>query len=124
MRKDRRLTSILFLLLILAMASAFVGCDRQSHVRDTASAEASAPGEREMEVVPLTNMVLVKAGNFLRGGHRITLTHDFWLGKYEVTQSEYTAVMSNNPSQFQGDPQRPVEKVKIEEAMAYCAEVT
>jgi formylglycine-generating enzyme required for sulfatase activity len=122
MRKDRRLTSILFLLLTLGIASAFLGCDRQTHVRETAAAEASAPVKREM--VSLTNMVLIKAGSFLRGGHRITLTHDFWLGKYEVTQGEYTAILSNNPSQFQGEPQRPVEKVKIEDAVAYCAEVT
>ena len=48
----------------------------------------------------MTNMVLIKAGSFLRQHQTVTLTHDFWLGKYEVTQGEYTALMGNNPQPF------------------------
>jgi hypothetical protein len=35
---------------------------------------------------------------------------DFWIGKYEVTQAQWRAVMGNNPSHFQGD-KLPVEEV-------------
>jgi len=35
---------------------------------------------------------------------------DFWIGKYEVTQAQWRAVMGNNPSNFQGD-RLPVENV-------------
>ena len=50
--------------------------------------------------------------------HNVTLTRGFYLGKYEVTQAQYEAVMTGNtnglsatPSQFSGNPNRPVEKV-------------
>ena len=54
----------------------------------------------------------------MRREHNITLTRGFYLGKYEVTQAQYEAVMTGNtnglsatPSQFSGNPNRPVEKV-------------
>jgi formylglycine-generating enzyme required for sulfatase activity len=69
-------------------------------------------------------MVLIKAGSFMRGRYRVTLTHDFWLNKYEVTQGEYAALIGKNSSNFEGDTNRPVEKVKFPEAEAYCAALT
>ena len=38
----------------------------------------------------------------------VTLTQGFYLGRYEVRQREYLAVMGENPSQFTGDLERPV----------------
>lgn len=50
--------------------------------------------------------------------HNVTLTKGFYLGKYEVTQAQYEAVMTGNsnnlsstPSQWPNNPNRPVEKV-------------
>jgi formylglycine-generating enzyme required for sulfatase activity len=43
--------------------------------------------------------------------HRVTLTHGFWMGKYEVTQAQWMDVMGTNPSCFVGDMNRPVEQV-------------
>jgi formylglycine-generating enzyme required for sulfatase activity len=52
--------------------------------------------------------------------HEVTLTQAFYLGRYEVTQAQWTAVMGSNPSSFQSPspqvpasqvPNRPVEKV-------------
>jgi formylglycine-generating enzyme required for sulfatase activity len=34
--------------------------------------------------------------------HRVTITQGFWLGKYQVTQAEWEAVMGSNPSCFKG----------------------
>src|SRR5688500_5267042 len=60
------------------------------------------------EIVPITNMVLIKAGTFMRGKYPVTITRDFWLSKYELTQGEYLALMNKNPSHFPGDTNRPV----------------
>jgi formylglycine-generating enzyme required for sulfatase activity len=77
-----------------------------------------------VKVVPLTNMVAVVPGSFVRIGRKVTLTQPFWIGKYEVTQEEYQGVTGKNPSQFATDPRRPVEKVSHKDAVAYCALLT
>jgi formylglycine-generating enzyme required for sulfatase activity len=69
-------------------------------------------------------MVAIKAGSFLRQKHLVTVSHDFWLGKYEVTQAEYAGLIGKNPSQFTNELSRPVEKVNYFEAAVYCMEVT
>jgi formylglycine-generating enzyme required for sulfatase activity len=52
--------------------------------------------------------------------HAVTLTNAFYLGRYEVTQAQWTAVMGSNPSNLVNAsaevpagqvPQRPVERV-------------
>lgn len=46
--------------------------------------------------------------------HQVTLTNAFYLGRYEVTQAEWTARMGANPSYwfiFADSPSRPVERV-------------
>jgi formylglycine-generating enzyme required for sulfatase activity len=50
--------------------------------------------------------------------HRVTVT-GFYMGKYEITQQEYEAVMGINPSHFQG-ANLPVEQVSWFDAVAYC----
>lgn len=42
--------------------------------------------------------------------HRVTLSQPFCLGRYEVTQHQWRAVMGSNPSHFRGSD-RPVESV-------------
>lgn len=62
--------------------------------------------------VPLV-MVGVRAGSFQMGSpttersrspdealHAVTLTQDYWVGRYEVTQAQWQAVMGSNPSHF------------------------
>lgn len=91
---------------------------------------------------PLLNMVAIQGGAFQMGSpvtplnvtpyfndavaqpvHAVTITLPFWVGRYEVTQAEYQAVMGTNPSAFVG-PQKPVEQVSWNDAMAYCAALT
>ena len=83
------------------------------------------------ENVTLT-MVKIKAGAFMMGSpkgefgrdynekqHWVTLTQDYWLGKYEVTQAQWKAVMGDNPSRFEGD-NLPVERVSWDDAKTFC----
>jgi len=57
-------------------------------------------------------MVLIPAGSFMMGSasggdagpvHPVRISHDFWLGKYVVTQGQWQTVMGANPSLARGD---------------------
>ncbi len=54
--------------------------------------------------------------------HRVRITRPFYLGKYEVTQAQWLAVMGNNPSQFQA-PGNPVEQVSWENIQPFLAKL-
>ncbi len=69
------------------------------------------------------NLVFVKGGTFRNTksnyyGKNTTIP-DFYTGKYEVTQKEWTEVMGTNPSAFQGD-NLPVETVSWYDCIEYC----
>ena len=77
-------------------------------------------------------MVRVEAGTFTMGAtpemkdpwddekpvHQVTLTNDYYIGKYEVTQALWQAVMGNNPSGFKGD-NLPVENVSWDDCQEF-----
>jgi formylglycine-generating enzyme required for sulfatase activity len=54
--------------------------------------------------------------------HQVTLTHGFWLGTYEVTQSQWEDVMSNNPGHFDG-ANRPIEEVSWDDVQEFLDEL-
>lgn len=55
---------------------------------------------------------------------KVEIPSDFFLSKYEVTQSEFQLVMGTNPSASYHEPNLPVERVSWLEAVEYCARVT
>lgn len=56
---------------------------------------------------------------------RVTFTRGFWLGNTEVTQSQYEALMGENPSAFKTvGTNAPVERVSWNDAMAFCHKLT
>jgi len=75
------------------------------------------------------DFVLIQPGSFTMGStmgdddekplHRVTISKPFYLGKYEVTQGQWQAVMGSNPSLFKGDPNLPVEYVDWWEVQAF-----
>lgn len=54
--------------------------------------------------------------------HRVELD-GFWMGKYQVTQAQYHAIMGKNPSRFKDD-NRPVERVSWKKAMKFCQKLS
>lgn len=90
------------------------------------------------EFSPGTNMAYIPAGRFTMGSPapeparyqtegpltEVTISRGFWIGRYEVTQGEFETVMGRNPSNFIGDPKRPVEQVEWHDAVAYCDAIT
>ena len=51
--------------------------------------------------------------------HRVTLTKGYFLGVYTVTQEQWQEVMGNNPSQFKGEKNLPVEQVSWEDCQEF-----
>jgi formylglycine-generating enzyme required for sulfatase activity len=54
--------------------------------------------------------------------HRVQITKPFELGKYEVTQAQWQAVMGSNPSTIKGDD-HPVETVSKNDAHDFLAKL-
>ena len=77
-------------------------------------------------------MIFVEGGTFQMGSssgdsdekpvHSVTLS-GFNIGKYEVTQAQWTAVMGNNPSNFTGCDDCPVENVSWNDAQQYISKL-
>lgn len=73
--------------------------------------------------------VEIRAGSFTMGSanggrdekpvHQVTITKSFGMGKTEVTQEQWQAVMGGNPSEFKKCPKCPVENVAWEEAQEF-----
>ena len=53
--------------------------------------------------------------------HRVRLSQGFWLADSACTQALWQALMGNNPSDFKGDEQRPVENVSFDDVQAFLA---
>ncbi len=77
-------------------------------------------------------LVLCPAGTFMMGSpinelgrfnweiyHKVTISSDFYIARFPVTQALYKAVMGNNPSKFKGD-NCPVERVNWFKAKEFC----
>jgi formylglycine-generating enzyme required for sulfatase activity len=50
--------------------------------------------------------------------HEVTFKRDWYMGKYEVTQEQYEAIVGSNPSLYKG-AKRPVEYLSWDDAQAF-----
>jgi len=84
----------------------------------------------QYQLVIEPDMILVEGGTFDMGDtfgdgdndekpvHKVTLS-SFEIGKTEVTQAQWVAVMGSNPASFRGDS-LPVERVSWYDAVEFC----
>jgi hypothetical protein len=78
-------------------------------------------------------LVRIPAGSFTMGSiygsadelpvHRVTLSQDFYIGRYEITQSQWVAVMGSNPSNDRGNG-LPVARVSWEKAVEFTEQLS
>ncbi len=99
--------------------------------------------EMTLELSDEVNMefVYIPAGKFIMGGerediskdrvaladtpkHEVTLTKGFYLGKYEMTQAQYAAVMGKEQGKAGKGPNYPVDGVKPSRALLLCENLT
>jgi formylglycine-generating enzyme required for sulfatase activity len=62
--------------------------------------------------------------NAARPLHTVTFGQSFFMGRHPVTQAQWLAVMGENPSQNQSDPNLPVENIAWNDAVAFCQALT
>jgi formylglycine-generating enzyme required for sulfatase activity len=117
---------------LLALALGVAVCAMACRLR---ASEAPIPGD--VNTVDLgggvkMELVWVPAGSFQMGwpdsekvhledevpAHTVELD-GFWMGKYEVAQEQYEAVMGKNPSFFKG-AKNPVDQVSWNDAWEFC----
>lgn len=74
-------------------------------------------------------LVQVPAGTFLMGSsrdtdeqpvHNVTISQSYYIGKFEVTQAQWRAVMGTNPSLFKGSDNMPVQEVSPANCRTFC----
>ena len=105
----------------------FIGCGKEVSVATTITEEPITIPGLNLELMP------IPAGTFVMGSPNdeegrddkegpqttVTITKPFWLGKTEVTQSQWEAVMGNNPSRFKGDD-LPMTNINWHDAVDFC----
>jgi len=67
------------------------------------------------ETLDVVDLIMSKQGK----QHEVTLTKPFYMGKYEVTQEQYEAVMGNNPSSKTKGAKLPVTDVSWEDCQEF-----
>lgn len=90
------------------------------------SHEKAFPIDRAGKVT--VDMVLLPPGKYYKGDEKnptlVTLTRPLWVGKYEVTQHQYEAMLGVNPSHFKKTGPdaalHPVEKLSHADAVKFC----
>jgi formylglycine-generating enzyme required for sulfatase activity len=88
----------------------------------------------ELNATVAMDMIWCPPGTFMMGQegvegvHQVTLTHGFYLGKYEVTQAQYEAVMIGNseglnakPGNWQNNPNFPVKGVSWNDVQVFLS---
>jgi formylglycine-generating enzyme required for sulfatase activity len=143
--EKKTMQSGLIMMMVTAAFATCLGCTKA----------VKSQGGKEITNSIGMKLVLIPKGTFQMGSppsengsednerqHEVTLTRDYYIGAFEVTQSQYEKVMGKNPSYFQGDkiaerhPQtnrvvkevdssnHPVEQVSWKDAVEFCQKLS
>ena len=103
--------------------------EEEEEQRRQAEQEAMRPGRVFRDCGDCPEMVVIPAGSFEMGSnngdsdewpiHTVRIGRPFALGKTEVTQTQWRAVMGSNPSHFGGCDDCPVETVRWNDAQEF-----
>lgn len=111
----------------------FFACSREESQAETSVQKTQSVSYEKTDTNTIgMEFVLISAGSFMMGcdknfedcydretpEHRVNITKPFYLGKYEVTQTEWVAVMGSNPSKFKGK-NNPVENISWNDAQEF-----
>jgi formylglycine-generating enzyme required for sulfatase activity len=131
-KKMRKIDFIVLLISIFAYSS-FAQTDT---IKEPNALPITKPVPGQNWTIPEPNMefAYVEAGIFLMGSaesgpndeklvHLVKITHDYWMGTYEVTQAQWRELMRTDPSKFIGD-ELPVEQVSWVDAVKFCRRLT
>lgn len=147
-KKSLRIKSIMIFLVVVAIGSLTAYKIKEMKKAQLVAAEAKAKLTTEIGAgrvgatlgVPLVGKAVLPfafcpAGSFTMGSPafeerrssderqvNVTLSKGFWMAKTEVTQAQWTAIMGNNPSRFNGDD-LPVENVSWDDAQEFIKKV-
>jgi formylglycine-generating enzyme required for sulfatase activity len=123
-QESRSLFGLLFLLVIPLLGLPLAGQDKAGDKAD----------KLPKALANSIDMVLIRIdpGKFTMGSpkteikreegedeHQIEISKTFYMGKYEVTQAQFQAVVGKNPSYFKGD-KLPVDSVSWADAKVFC----
>ena len=117
----------------LVMVALLTGCGNSGPATAAggASSDPGSGGAAGVVTGSGIEMVALPGGEFMMGSdngnadeapvHKVSI-HAFLIDKFEVTHAMFTQAQLPNPSHWQDNPKKPVERVRWQDAKQYCNE--
>ncbi len=136
-QKGKMLFPFLTVFAVLLFTVDFASAEQDPYLspKECVDRTVALPGDTSLELVYVepgscilgTPEAEAERSEYEENPHRITLTRGFWIGKYEVTQAQYKAIMGEDPTEgtfFGIGPDYPVYYVSWVDAMEFCRKLT
>lgn len=104
----------------------------QTQLRKKAAEEKMLERESNIKALFESTLVTVQGGIYEMGSetedrdekpvHRVNIS-SFFIGKFEVTQGQWKAIMDKNPSEFKGCDECPVERVSWNDVQSFLGKL-
>lgn len=139
--KDRSYKKLILLILTIFLATFLTkGLFPKKHSSDLSSISYSSKNFPQIKIVDLgegikLELVLINPGSFLMGSnneegdedetpkHNVSILKPFYLGKFEITQEQWSKIMDFNPSYFKGG-KKPVDSVSYNDSIKFLEKLS